>query len=85
MATTRKSRKAKPFWERGYDTHGYWQGKDKIGWVSLEGTGKKGVYRWQAGTRVGEAKNLVEAKRQVELTIEFGTSQLSLFGNSEDN
>ena len=37
--TTRK-KKTKPFWERGYDTHGYWQGNTKIGWVALEGKGK---------------------------------------------
>ena len=75
----RKSTKARPFWERGYDTHGYWQGKKKVGWVALEGKGKVGLYRWQAGTRTGEAKNLMEAKRQVEVTTEFGASQLGLF------
>ena len=75
-----KSKKAKPFWERGYDTHGYWQGKNKIGWVALEGKGKNGLYRWQAGTRAGEANTLAEAKRAVEEQVLSLATQLSLFG-----
>lgn len=78
MATTKRT-KARPFWERGYDTHGYWLGKAKVGWVALEGKGKDGLYHWQAGTRTGEAKNLAEAKKAVELSVEFGASQLGLF------
>jgi hypothetical protein len=81
MATGKNSKKAKPYWERGYDTHGYWRGKKKIGWVALEGKGKNALYRWQAGNRTGEAKNLLDAKRQVENTVEFGASQLPLFGD----
>jgi hypothetical protein len=76
---TKKRTKSRPFWERGYNTHGYWQGKKRIGWIELSGTAKDGVYRWTAGTRAGEAKSLVEARRAVELTIEFGASQLGLF------
>jgi hypothetical protein len=72
-----KPRKNKPIWERGYDTHGYWRGNDKIGWVALEEKG--GVYRWQAGNRAGQAKTLMEAKRAVELTVLSLASQLSLF------
>ena len=56
MATRKNSKKAKPFWERGYDTHGYWRDNKKIGWVALEGKGKNCSYRWQAGSRTGEAK-----------------------------
>lgn len=80
MAT--RSKKAKPFWERGYETHGYWQGTKKIGWVALEGKGKNGWYRWQAGSRVGEARTLVEAKRAVEQVVLSHATQLSLFGDS---
>ncbi len=83
MATRTKSSKAKPFWERGYDTHGYWQGKKKIGWVALEEKGKSGLYRWQAGSRAGHAKTLVEAKRAVEQTVLSLASQLSLFGDPD--
>ena len=77
MATRKNS--AKPFWERGYDTHGFWQGKKKIGWVAHEGKG--GSYHWQAGSRVGEAKTLAEAKRAVEETLLSLATQLSLFGD----
>jgi hypothetical protein len=76
-----KARHAKPYWERGYESHGYWQGKKKIGWVALEGKGKGGVYRWQAGSRAGEAKTLVEAKRAVEVISLSLATQLSLFGD----
>lgn len=74
-----KAKHAKPYWERGYESHGYWQGKQKIGWVMLEGKG--GVYRWQAGSRAGEARTLAEAKRAVELTSLSLATQLSLFGD----
>ena len=73
MAT--RNKKAKPYWERGYETHGYWQGTKKIGWVALEGKGKNGWYRWQAGSRVGEAKTLVEAKRAVDAISIFPDSK----------
>lgn len=79
MAT--RNKKARPFWERGYATHGYWQDKKKIGSVALEGKGNNGIYRWQAGSRVGEAKTLAEAKRAVEETVLSLATQLSLFGD----
>jgi len=81
MAIRKNRNKAKPFWERGYETHGYWQGKKKIGWVALEGKGGNGLYRWQAGSRAGEAKTLAEAKRAVEQTVLSLATQLSLFGD----
>ena len=81
MATRTNSKRARPYWERGYDTHGYWQGKKKIGWVALEGRGKDARYRWQAGSRAGEAKTLADAKRSVEETVLSLATQLSLFGD----
>jgi hypothetical protein len=81
MATRKNSNKAKPYWERGYETHGYWQGKKKIGWVALEGRGANGLYRWQAGSRAGEARTLAEAKRAVEQTVLSLATQLPLFGD----
>jgi hypothetical protein len=39
------------------------------------------VYRWQAGSRAGEAKTLPEAKRAVEVTSLSLATQLSLFGD----
>jgi len=79
----RRNSKIKPFWERGYDTHGYWRGNEKIGWVALEDKG--GLYRWQAGSRAGLAKTLIEAKRAVEQTLLSLASQLSLFGDQTDD
>jgi hypothetical protein len=81
MATRKSSTKAKPFWERGYQSHGYWQGKKKIGWVALEGRGGNGPYRWQAGSHAGEARTLAEAKRAVEQAVLSFATQLSLFGD----
>jgi hypothetical protein len=84
MATknTRKASKARPFWERGYQSHGYWRGKERLGTVQLgERARWDGVYRWQAGTRSGEAKTLGEAKRAVEETVLSLATQLPLFGD----
>ncbi len=76
----RKSNKPKPFWERGYLSHGYWRGNERLGTVQLGERGDwDGIYRWQAGHHAGEAKTLAEAKRAVEATVEFGASQLGLF------
>jgi len=74
----------KAFWERGYLSHGYWRGKERLGVVKL-GPKKEwdGVYRWQAGNRAGEASTLDEAKRGVEQAVLFGTSQLTLFQDAE--
>jgi hypothetical protein len=78
--STRKAGKARPFWERGYQSHGYWQGKERLGTVQLgERAAWDGIYRWQAGTRAGVAKNLAEAKRAVEEQVLSLASQLPLF------
>ncbi len=77
---TKKASKAKPFWERGYQSHGYWRGKERLGTVQLGERGAwDGVYRWQAGNRAGSAKTLAEAKRAVEETVLSLATQLSLF------
>jgi hypothetical protein len=83
---SRKPSKAKPFWERGYQSHGYWQGKERVGTVQLgERAEWDGIYRWQAGTRAGEAKTLAEAKRAVEEQVLSLASQLPLFGDPADS
>ena len=80
----KSTRKAKPFWERGYQSHGYWRGKERLGTVQLgERAEWDGIYRWQAGTRAGEASTLAEAKRAVEEQVLSLASQLSLFGEPE--
>ncbi len=80
---TGKRKPARPTWERGYHSHGYWRGKDKLGSVKLGAKPEwDGIYRWQAGTHAGEAATLAEAKRAVEEAVLVGASQLALF--SED-
>jgi len=80
------ARKAKTFWERGYQSHGYWQGKERLGTVRLgERAEWDGIYRWQAGTRAGEAKTLAEAKRAVEEQVLSLANQLPLFGETDSN
>ena len=75
---SKKTRQA--FWERGYLSHGYWLGKERLGVVKL-GAKKEwdGVYRWQAGSHTGEAATLEDAKRAVEQAVSAGASQLALF------
>ena len=75
---SKKTRQA--FWERGYLSHGYWLGKERLGVVKL-GAKKEwdGVYRWQAGSHTGEAATLEDAKRAVEQAASAGASQLPLF------
>jgi hypothetical protein len=83
-AKKRKTTKAKPFWERGYRSHGYWQGKKKLGFVELSGKeNPEQKYRWQAGTHTGMTAKLDEAKRSVESAVLLGTSQLPLFAIAE--
>ncbi len=78
--TVRAARNIKAVWERGYYSHSYWRGKQKLGTVKL---GPKdewdGIYRWEAGTRHGECSSLAAAKLAVEQMIAFGASQISLF------
>lgn len=70
----------KPFWERGYKSHGLWLGKGRIGIVRVEpGRHLEMKYQWQAGTHFGQTTTLKEAKRLVETTVLMGGRQLSLF------
>lgn len=70
----------RPTWERGYYSHGYWLGKEKLGTVKLGAKGEwDGVYRWQAGNQAGESAKLAQAKQAVEQVVLIGTRQLQLF------
>jgi hypothetical protein len=82
----RKRSRKQAFWERGYLSHGYWLGKERLGLVKL-GPRKEwdGVYRWQAGHYVGEATTLEGAKRAVEQAVLVGARQLALFGAERGN
>lgn len=78
----RRSSKRRPVWERGYLSHGYWLGNERLGVVKTGARSEwDGKYRWQAGNRAGEAVTLAEAKRAVEQTVLVGASQLPLFGD----
>ena len=72
----RTSRKAKLFWERAYKGHAYWLGKAKLGRVTLTG---RNHYRWQAAGKAGEAEDLEQAKKAVELAVAMADKQMDLF------
>ena len=67
----------KPFWERAYKGHAYWQGKTRLGKVTLAGEGR---YTWEAAGRGGSAADLDKAKRAVEAAVHMADKQLDLFG-----
>ena len=67
-------------WERGYRCHTLWQGKECVGRVELgEPTTWDEVYRCKAGTVLGEARSLAEAKRWVMETAQLSRIQHRLF------
>jgi len=76
----RKTRKVKPVWERGYRSHGYWLGKERVGKVTLDGDADGAArYRWESGNRAGKSNTLREAKQAVEQAVLVGARQLGLF------
>jgi len=75
-----RRRPVRPFWERGYRSHGYWLGKQRIGMVEVEpGKSLEMRYRWHVGTQTGRAVTLKDAKRRVEEAVLMGGRQLLLF------
>jgi hypothetical protein len=79
-ARRRASTRVKPFWERGFKSHGYWLGKIRIGHVQVEpGKSLEMKYQWTAGTHTGQTTTLKEAKQMVEQTLLQGGRQLVLF------
>jgi len=68
--------KARPAWERSYRGHVYWLGKQKLGKVSLVGSGH---YEWEAAGRTGRSDNLDKARAAVELAVAVSDKQLTLF------
>jgi hypothetical protein len=76
----KRRRRPKPSWERGYRSHGLWDGNRKLGTVRLAADRDPlARYAWQAGTHAGFAATLREAKRVVEQIVLVGASQLPLF------
>ncbi len=70
------NRKAKPFWERAYQGHAYWLGKQKLGKVTLA---EKNRYTWEAGGQAGSAEDLAKAKAAVEYAVLVADKQRDLF------
>ena len=69
-------KKPKAFWERAYKGHVLWQGKQKLGKVTLAGEGR---YTWEASGRAGASADLEKARKAVELAVAMGDIQLDLF------
>ena len=65
-----------PIWERGYKGHVLWQGKQKLGKVTLAGEGR---YTWEASGRTGASDDLDKARKAVELAVALADKQLDLF------
>jgi hypothetical protein len=67
-------------WQRGYRCHTLWNGKERIGRISL-GKYKEwdGVYRCEAGTQSGTAASLADAKRWVGEQALRSLIQMPLF------
>ena len=82
MKRTSKKKKQKPIWERAYQGHVLWLGKQKLGKVTLlvaHNLDPRGKYRWEAGGRAGFADELAKAKSAVELAASTADKQLDLF------
>jgi hypothetical protein len=76
ISRRRKNSALTPFWERAYKGHVLWQGKKRLGKVSLAGEGR---YTWEAAGRTGASDDLAKAKNAVELAVTIGDQQLDLF------
>jgi len=79
---TPKKRQPKPYWERAFRGHAYWQGKAKLGRVTLDAgqaAGEHGRYRWEAAGKHGQADSLQKAKAAVEFAVALSDKQLPLF------
>ena len=73
-------KKQKPFWERGYNGHVYWLGKQKLGKVTLHSAqDAKHKYTWETAARAGAADDLDKAKNAVELAVAMADKQMDLF------
>jgi len=77
----KKKKTQKPVWERGYNGHVLWQGKQKLGRVSVHADAKAAhKYTWEAGGRAGAADSLDKARAAVEYAVLMADKQLDLFG-----
>ena len=80
LMAKRKKSELPMIWERGYRCHTLWQGDKCIGRVELGASGTwDEVYRCRAGTTLGEAKSLAQAKRWVTEMARLDGVQQKLF------
>ena len=76
-----KSRTQKPTWERGYNGHVFWAGKQKLGKVTVHaGRDAKHKYTWEAAAKAGASDNLDAARTAVEVAVLMADRQPDLFG-----
>jgi hypothetical protein len=80
MARKRGKGRDRPFWERGYNGHVYWKGKEKLGKVTLHaGKDAPHKYSWEAAGKAGAANELDKARAAVEAAVAVAGRQLPLF------
>ena len=80
MAANKSSKKHKPFWERAYNGHAYWQGKHKLGKVTLHPEkDARHKYTWEAAGKTGVSDDLDKARAAVEFAVAAADRQLPLF------
>jgi hypothetical protein len=73
-------KKPKAVWERGYNGHVYWQGKAKLGKVTVHADkDARHKYTWEAAGRAGAGDDLGKAKAAVEAAVAMADKQLDLF------
>ena len=82
--TSKKNKKPRvsPVWERAYQGHVLWLGKQKLGKVTLlvaRNLDPRGKYKWEAAGRAGFSDQLTKAKSAVELAVLAADKQLDLF------
>ena len=78
--TSKRKGVPKPVWERGYNGHVLWQGKVKLGKVTVHAAKNlKHKYTWQAGTLAGVGDDLKQARRAVEYAVLVADKQRDLF------
>jgi hypothetical protein len=70
------AKKQKAAWERAYKGHVLWQGRQRLGKVTLAGEGR---YTWEASGKAGASNDLEKAKKAVELAVAMADKQLDLF------
>jgi hypothetical protein len=78
--TSKRKSAPKPVWERGYNGHVLWLGKQKLGKITVHADRKAPYkYTWEAGKRAGAAGDLPGARKAVEYAVLMAERQFDLF------